>query len=66
MTFADTIADLMNGQKHPVASIFAPPAKKSGALLGRRMRMGADLEVLSRLNDPMNTYVRLPFDVHFD
>ena len=64
--FAEQLADFLNGQKRPVASIFGVSAKKAG-VLGREVnRFSADLEALNRLNDPMNTYVRLPFDVHLD
>ena len=64
--FPEHLAELLNGQKRPVASIFGGGQKKPG-MLGREInRFSADMEVLNRLNDPMNTYVRLPFDIHLD
>ncbi len=64
--FKEQLAEFFSGQKRPVASIFMGQGKNNG-LLGREItRLGADLEALNRLNDPMNTYVRLPYDVNLN
>ena len=62
----EQLSDFFGGQKRPVAGIFAPSGKDAGILGHEISRLGADLEALNRLNDPMNTYVRLPYDVNLN
>ena len=63
----EQLAEVFNGQKRPVAGILTRYGKGKNSLLQREInRVSEDLEVLGRMNDPMNTYVRLPFDVQMN
>ena len=61
---SETVAAFFAGEKRPVAAshllrIGAHP----GPLAQQVGEMQADLEVLSRFNDPAGVYARLPFDL---
>ncbi len=69
--FAEVLAQMFTGEKRPVAdSRWADALPLVGAQasgkrpLGKELgQMRDELGVLTRLNDPMGTYARLPFDL---
>ena len=68
--FAEVLAQIFSGDKHPVADShwadalpFASGKAAKGPLGKEFSQMREELSILTRLNDPMGTYARLPFDL---
>ncbi len=61
---AETLAELISGEKRPLASSHLPHVPAHAGPLAQQIgQMQEDLESLGRFNDPTGVYARLPFDL---